>query len=232
MDTAVVLASGGLNSLVSAYVAREENELALLHVDYEHRSSQRELTCFQDIAAHLNVEKTLVAKLPCFAQIGGNARIERRQDVEDVNALSPGPSRTFVPGLMPALLGIAIGWAHRIGALRIVVGASENLGPPGPPTGTMYPDRRRDFFQRYAHLLETALSPRSRVRLETPLIDLNQEEIVRLGTKLEAPFQKTWSCLRSGEKMCGTCYGCATRTYGFSMAKVVDPLVMTGGSEK
>jgi len=41
---------------------------------------------------------------------------------------------------------------------------------------------------------------------------------------LNAPFEHTWSCYRSGDKACGKCDSCVLRLKGFEEAGVKDPI--------
>ena len=55
---AVVLLSGGLDSCVTAAVARQNFDLALFHLDYGHRTNARERRAFLEIADHYRVPVT------------------------------------------------------------------------------------------------------------------------------------------------------------------------------
>jgi len=223
VERAVILVSGGVNSSVAASI-REGYEPAFLHVRYPHRAAEREAECFRRLAAHLSVTETLVADLPHLNQIGGNARVDRQVPIEDASTLTRTAANTYIPGLMPAMLAAAFNWAHVIEATRIVVGVSENLGPPGPPTSTLYPDYRREIFQLYDELMALSRPELPPIRISTPLIDLDRTEIVQLGQRFDAPFHLTWSCYASDTTPCERCYGCATRAHGFIEASVADPL--------
>jgi 7-cyano-7-deazaguanine synthase len=131
---------------------------------------------------------------------------------------------TFVPGLMLALITAAYTYARTIGARHVVVGASENLGPPCPPTSRLHPDSRREFFQIAAHLLgPVGQTGGPLVRLHTPVIELTMPDIIQLGTHLEAPLAHTYSCFAGRPGGCNTCYGCVTRAQGFAVAGMNDP---------
>jgi len=225
MARSVVLLSGGLNSCVAAWVARQESELALLHIRYGHRAAQREEHAFERIAAELGVEHCLIVDLPHMLQMRPGARVNRREAIEDASSLEPKVANTFIPGLLPTMIGIAQTWASVLGAHTIVIGAAENLGPPGPPSETIHPDCRRRCYQLLDHLLELTSAGKSAIRLHTPVIDLSRSEIIRLGRRLGAPLHLTWSCYRGEEHPCGICYGCATRARGFAAAGMPDPLL-------
>src|SRR5258708_34446561 len=57
---AVCLVSGGMDSCVTAAIARDENaELAFLHVSYGQRTEAREYRAFEELANHLAINKRL-----------------------------------------------------------------------------------------------------------------------------------------------------------------------------
>ncbi len=224
MRRAVVLVSGGVNSCVAAAI-KDAYEPALLHVRYPHRAAIRELECFQRLVKHMGVRNSLVAELPHLAQVTGNARVDRRVPIEDAAALTDNkPAGTYVPGLMTTMLSLAFNWATAIGATRIVVGISENLGPPGPPTAGLYPDHRREVLHAFEDIIRLSLPSPVAMELAAPLVNLTRPDVVRLGQRFSVPFGMTWSCYASDEKPCEKCYGCATRMRGFIDAGVPDPI--------
>ena len=61
MDTAVVLVSGGMDSCVTAAVAKADGHaLAMLHSSYGQRTEARERRAFDEIAAYYRVERMVV----------------------------------------------------------------------------------------------------------------------------------------------------------------------------
>jgi 7-cyano-7-deazaguanine synthase len=224
-EKAVILCSGGLNSAVATSVASKEYAVKLLHVRYGHRAQTKETALFEKQAQFFNVQDRLVVDMPHFAAIGGNARVSRKRQIEDALALGEGTSNCYVPGLIAGLLSAAFDWAWVIGASKVFLGVSEDLGPPAPRTNGLYPDYSREYLQLCGHLFAQASQGKT-IGIETPLIDMNRSDIVKLGNRLNTPFELTWSCLSSGTEACGACVGCATRNRGFLDAAVPDPVLM------
>lgn len=225
-EKAVILCSGGLNSaVVTSMALRDQLSVSLLHVRIGHRSAQKEAELFEQQADYFGVKERLAIDMPHFAAIGGNARVSRKRQIEDALAIGEGGSNCYMPGLIGALVHAAFSWAWTLGAGRILLGISENLGPPAPKTSEIYPDYSMDFLQLSNHLcVESSLN--RRITLDSPVIDLTRTEIVKLGHRLGTPFNLTWSCLSSGSEPCGSCVGCATRARGFLEAAVPDPVVL------
>src|SRR5438034_10332110 len=70
---AICLVSGGMDSCVTAAIAREENEeLAFLHVSYGQRTEARERRAFDQLADHFGVNKRLAASIDYLKTIGGS----------------------------------------------------------------------------------------------------------------------------------------------------------------
>ncbi|HOQ87948.1 MAG TPA: 7-cyano-7-deazaguanine synthase [Phycisphaerae bacterium] len=226
MDKAVVLVSGGLNSAVLAAIAREQYEEHLLHVAWGHRAAERERSCFEAIAAHLRIERTLTADLGWIASLGGNSRTSRKIPMEEPTSLGKEVPSTFVLGLVPAMLAAAATWAGAIGAKRILIGTSEDHGVPGPAMSSFYPDYRREFVQTFNLMLEYAKPHGRELLVEAPLAELARQEVVLLAKRLKLPVEKTWSCYRDNDEPCGKCVGCTTRAAGFLRANIPDPLLL------
>src|SRR5207237_6591908 len=71
---AVCLVSGGMDSCVTAAIAREENRaLAFLHVSYGQRTEARERRAFEQLADFYGVRRRLVVPLEHLARIGGSS---------------------------------------------------------------------------------------------------------------------------------------------------------------
>ncbi len=220
MPDSIVLLSGGLDStVVLARALAEGREPLALSFRYGQRHS-RELESAQTIAAHYGVpHKVMDLDLSALNSSlvhedeelpEGRSEDEMGQDI---------PS-TYVPARNIILLSIAAGMCESIGGEAVYIGAN-SVDYSG------YPDCRAEFFQAYEDML--SVGTRSGVEgeplsIETPILFLSKEEIVRLGIELEAPLEMTWSCYRGETKACGRCDSCALRLKGFEDAGLKDPV--------
>ena len=216
-QTAVVLASGGLDSCVAAAVARRDFDLALFHANYAQRTLVRELESFRAQAAFYQVVSTLEVDLNYLGEIGGSSLTDFDQAVPTGEVEPPGIPSTYVPFRNTNLLAAAVAWAEVLGAEAVFIGANV-LDNPG------YPDCRPEYFEAFNRLIELGTRPETHLRIHTPLIHLDKGGIVRLGLKLGAPFELTWSCYQDELRACGRCSSCRLRLKGFRAAGLPDPI--------
>ncbi len=214
---AVVLLSGGMDSCVTAAIARQSCEPAFMHVSYGQRTEQRERRAFLEIARHFGVDRTLVARLDHLRVIGGSALTDPGRDA--VHARRPGSSipDTYVPFRNTHLLAMAVSWAEVLGARFVYIGAVQE-------DGSGYPDCREEYYEAFNCLLKVGTRPETCLEVKTPLIHMSKGEIVREGLRLEAPLHLTWSCYTGQDVACGRCESCLLRLKGFRAAGAQDPI--------
>ncbi|MEP0766422.1 MAG: 7-cyano-7-deazaguanine synthase QueC [Fimbriimonadia bacterium] len=214
---AIVLISGGLDSCVTAAIARTEtSRLGALHVGYGQRTAERELRAFEEITEHLGIAERLVTSIGFLAEIGGSSLTDTTIPVSEANLRAQSPPSSYVPFRNTHLLSIAVSWAEVCGACRVFIGAVEE-------DSSGYPDCRRAYFDEFERLV--ALGSRLEgFTVATPLIAMRKSDIVREGMRLGAPLHLTWSCYSESEVACGVCDSCALRLRGFQEAGVADPL--------
>lgn len=87
----------------------------------------------------------------------------------------------------------------------------------------IYPDCRPAFIHAFHAMQQQAFGNMWNVNLIAPFTTLPKSEIVRIGKRLQVPFERTWSCYKGGKKHCGTCGTCNERKEAFSLARVLDP---------
>ena len=223
---AVVLLSGGMDSCVTAAIAREDHgrdNLALLHASYGQRTEQRERRAFQEIADFYGVGERLMVQLDHFRAIGGSALTDQKIAVPE-NAL--GASRghpsaitvTYVPFRNAHFLSVAVSWAEAIGAGAIYIGAVAE-------DSSGYPDCRPEYYRVFQELIRVGTRPETQIEIVTPVIRMKKSEILRTGLELGAPLHLTWSCYQNEDAACGVCDSCLLRRRAFAEAGMADPLV-------
>ena len=218
---AVVLVSGGMDSCVTAAIARQSHRLAFLHASYGQRTERRERKAFEAIADFYRVADRLVVNLDYFAQIGGSALTDRAIDVPqgEPGAVQGGQviPPTYVPFRNAHFLSVAVSWAEVLGASAVFIGAvSED--------SSGYPDCRPEYYHVFEQLVRVGTRPETRIRMATPVIGMRKSEIVRRGIELGAPLELTWSCYKFDDAACGTCDSCRLRLAAFTEAGIADPI--------
>ncbi|WP_374284361.1 7-cyano-7-deazaguanine synthase QueC [Novosphingobium sp.] len=214
---AVVLLSGGLDSMVSAALAREAGyRLNALTIDYNQRH-RREIDAARDIAAELGAVRHVVLPLD-LRQFGGSALTDDIAVPKDgVGADIP---VTYVPARNLVFLSLTLAWAEAIGARDLFIGVNA-LDYSG------YPDCRPEFiaaFQDLARLATKAGAEGGDFTIHAPLQFLGKDDIAREAIRLGLDPAMSWSCydpLPDG-RACGLCDSCRLRKDGFARAGLTD----------
>ena len=219
-SAAVVLLSGGLDSMVSAARAREDgHRLLALSVDYNQRH-QVELAAARRIAHHLGAERHVILPLDLSA-FGGSALTADIAVPKD--GVGEGIPVTYVPARNTIFLSLALGWAEAAGARDLYIGVNA-LDYSG------YPDCRPEFiagFEKLAELATKAGVEGAPFRIQAPLQHMSKADIVREAARLGLDAGMSWSCYdpAPGGVHCGLCDSCRLRSKGFADARIADPTV-------
>ena len=219
-ELAVISLSGGMDSCVTAAIARAEGyELALLHADYGQRTQDRERQAFRAIADFYEVRasRRLVIGFDTLKAIGGSALTDPSIALPDGDPERQGVPVSYVPFRNAHLLATCVSWAEVLGASAIFVGFVEE-------DSSGYPDCREAFLKSFEQTANLGTKPETRLTFHAPLIHLRKSEIVRKGLDLKAPLHLSWSCYQGEAKACGHCDSCHLRLRGFKEAGVPDPI--------
>lgn len=222
----IILVSGGMDSCVTAAIAKAENEeIAFLHISYGQRTERRERQAFNDIADFYGVEKRLDVSIEYLAKIGGSSLTDKSIEVSEANLESKEIPTSYVPFRNANMLSIATSWAEVLGANAIYIGAVAE-------DSSGYPDCRPEFYEAFEKTIEKGTKPDTNIKIKTPIIELSKAEIVKKGVELNAPLHLSWSCYRSEDLACGTCDSCALRLRGFARSGMKDPIFYQKMEEK
>jgi len=217
---AVVLLSGGLDSMVAAGIAREQGYgLNALTIDYNQRH-RREIYAARAIAAKLQAQRHVTLPLD-LSKFGGSALTDDIAVPKDGVRPDEIPV-TYVPARNLVFLSLTLAWAEAIGARDIFIGINA-LDYSG------YPDCRPEFiasFTKTARLATKAGAEGSPFTIHAPLQYLGKADIAREAARLGLDVGMSWSCydpLPDGAA-CGACDSCRLRRAGFFQAGLTDPL--------
>jgi 7-cyano-7-deazaguanine synthase len=216
---AVVLLSGGLDSMVCAGLAREAGySVIALTIDYNQRH-RVEIEAARRIAADL-ADRHIVLPLDLTA-FGGSALTSDIAVPKD--GVSDGIPVTYVPARNTIFLSLALGLAEASGARDIFIGVNA-LDYSG------YPDCRPDFvaeFERLANLATKAGVEGDRFHLNAPLQHMTKADIAREAARLGLDASLSHSCYDPSPdgRACGECDACRLRAKGFAEAGIADPTV-------
>ena len=215
---AVVLVSGGLDSMVAAARAREDgHRLLALSVDYNQRH-RLELASARRIANALGAVRHVVLPLDLSAY-GGSALTA---DIAvPKGGVQPGIPITYVPARNTIFLSLALGWAEAAGARDLYIGVNA-LDYSG------YPDCRPEFIAAFEGLAELATKAGvegAPFRIHAPLQNMTKADIAREAARLGLDAGMSWSCYdpAPGGLHCGECDSCRLRKKGFVEAGLPDP---------
>ncbi len=215
-NTAIVLVSGGMDSCVTAAIARGENEeIAFLHISYGQLTETRERKAFNDIADFYRVENRLAVSIEYLTKIGGSSLTDENIEVTEADLESDEIPTSYVPFRNANMLAIATSWTEVLRANSIYIGAVAE-------DSSGYPDCRPEFFEAFENTINEGTKPETNITIKTPIIHLSKADIVKKAMELEAPIDLSWSCYRSEVLACGTCDSCALRLRGFERAGLID----------
>jgi 7-cyano-7-deazaguanine synthase len=224
MNEAVVLLSGGIDSVTTMAIARAEGyAMYALSFNYGQRHAI-ELEKARHMARVLGAKKHLVLDIDLKA-IGGSALTDTRAVPKDrvSEEISQSIPITYVPARNTIFLSCALAWAEVLGVFDIFIGVNA-LDYSG------YPDCRPEYIAAFEHManlaLKAAVEGTGKIIIHAPLLSLTKAEIIRRGIELGVDYSLTHSCYDPGPDgmACGRCDSCLLRLKGFREAGARDPI--------
>ena len=245
---AIVLLSGGLDSLLTLAIAINESEQIFpLHLNYGQVTQARELKAFNDILSHYKIENKLIVDIEYLKKIGGSSLTDRSIDsgitvdknatvndnitvknatVNDVTVNNITVKNTTNNNSIPS----SYVPFRNANILAIATSWAEVISATAIYIGASevdfsgYPDCRRIFFDSFENTINLGTKPDTKISIKTPLIRMFKADIVNEGIRLKIPFELSWSCYFENEIACGVCESCVLRLRGFENAGLRDPI--------
>lgn len=224
MKNALVLCSGGLDSVTTAYFVKKKlryDKIKILFFNYKQRNLDAERKCSMKCASDLGGE-FLEIPLEWLGNISTSllnsnegAEKLKKENLKDTKKES---DKWYVPCRNTLFLVHALALAE---SLKIKEKERYDIFTGFKCEGKeSYPDTTKEFVEEMNKL--SSISCTEDISIIAPLIEKDKEDIVLLGKELGVDFRKTFSCY-TGEKIhCGTCLACRLRQEGFYWANVKD----------
>lgn len=219
---AISVLSGGLDSTVATSVYARDYEIHAITFDYGQRSVEREIKAAKEICEKMGYEHRVI-DLKWLGKISDSSLTSNEEvpkltenQLDDLEVCSKTASSVWVPARNTVFTAIALAFAESIGAEIIIVGWDKE-------EAATFSDNSKEFLESFNKLIQVG-SPEN-ITIKAPAIDLDKDEIVKLGDDLNSPMDLSYSCYQGGENHCGVCESCMRRKRAFKQAKVKDDSV-------
>ncbi|MGN0221134.1 MAG: 7-cyano-7-deazaguanine synthase QueC [Prevotella sp.] len=214
MKDAVIVVSGGMDSITMLYDYRDRIALAVTY-DYGSKHNAREIPFARLHCKRLGIEHVVIP-LGFMQQYFHSSLLQGGEEIPEGHYAAENMKSTVVPFRNAIMLSVAVGLAESRGLQSVFI--ANHAGDH-----TIYPDCRPEFMQAF-----DATSQRgtyNHVRVEAPYTHLTKTEIARKGARMGIDYAETWSCYKGGEYPCGRCGTCVERKEALAEAGIADATV-------
>jgi len=216
MKKAVVVFSGGIDSISMCTYLKEKYELYGISFLYGQKANQ-EIKKAKAFAKILKLKEHKIVNISFMKELYGNTNVLTSKQKKIPSKFN---YSIVVPIRNGIFLSVATAWAFSINASLVAYGAH---------TGDKnYPDCRPEYIKAYEEMANLATKQSiegDRLTIHTPLIDQTKAQIIKQGLSLGVDYSQTISCYQANNKgeACGECDACVLRQNGFTQAGVIDP---------
>lgn len=218
MKKAVVVFSGGVDSICAVSFLKSEYELYGITFSYGQKAN-REVAAAKTFAKKLGLKQHKIIDIGFMKNLYGDSNVltSSKKKIPSTFDYS-----IVVPIRNAVFLSIASAWAYTLNASLVVYGAH---------TGDKhYPDCRPTFTRK----LESAFNQgeidgiksglRKNIEIWSPYRQgLSKSDLLKAGSKnLGDVIFRTWSCYANKKYHCGNCESCQNRKKAFAKANIKD----------
>lgn len=225
MKRAIVLCSGGIDSVTTAYYIKRKlryKKIAIVFFDYGQKALNIEKKYAKNCAKMVEgefieidlkwlgeISNSLINKKGKISEIG-------KKDLKDTKKES---EKFYVPCRNTLFLSYALSLAEsRFIEKKEVSDIFVGFKCEGKES---YPDTTKEFVSEMNKISKISCS--YPYKIIAPLINKDKEDIILLGKKLGINFKETISCYSPiKSKQCGFCLACQLRKSGFYWAGIKD----------
>lgn len=205
-NSAIVLLSGGLDSLVSLDVVKDElNVTMALTFDYGQKAVNKEILASDKICKYYGIQHRVIT-LDWLAMITRTSLVSNeevpvleQEDLDETILTNESSKAVWVPNRNGLFVNIAASFADSFGFSHIIIGANKE-------EGATFKDNTQDFIDAINLSLKNSVN--QEVEVVAPLIKYDKKQIVELALKNKAPLQLVRSCYHDNDVHCGECESC------------------------
>lgn len=199
-NKSIILLSGGLDSLVSLALAKENYNIKLaLTFDYGQKPLKYEIEASKKISEYYNIEHKII-ELPFLKEVTHNAFTDDEIELPTKNLGTNESSKAvWVPNRNGLFLNIGAVFADAKQYSHIIFGANKS-------EGRTFSDNTIEFVSEINETFK--YSTASSVKVIAPLINYDKIEIVKQALINNVPLEFVHCCYDKYEKNCGICESC------------------------
>lgn len=201
MNKAVILLSGGLDSLVAlGYLIKNKKydiKLALTF-DYGQKSVNSEIETSKKIAEFYNVKHKVIV-LDWLKEITNTGLVSSMKIPTSDLGTKESAKSVWVPNRNALFLNIAACFCDSYEYNTIIYGANKD-------EASNFPDNTEEFRKQISLCFESSTMVRPKVL--APLINYSKSDIVKIAVENSMPLELVRSCYNSGDLHCGKCESC------------------------
>ena len=214
-DLAIVLNSGSINSAVATALAAQRYRLVMLHAEVGDGGTRARAAYDQQVG-HFKPFREQSLAMPFLATV--------RDPKSAAAALASDPraqTANLGPQMIDLLPLVAAGVRYATFYQASAVYLGFRVGGSGDELAAA-----TEYVQVWNELIQMPCGVKE-LDVVTPLLELDAWQVVDVAFQVNAPLDRTWSCLEEGTEPCWACPGCRAREKAFQQAGKVDPLRIT-----
>ena len=199
MSKSIVLMSGGLDSVVSLALTKENLNVTMgLTFDYGQKSLAQEINASEKICDYYNLTHKVI-KLDWLNEITNSSLVSNESVPQDDLGTENSMKSVWVPNRNSLFLNIAGAFADSYNFTHIIFGANAQ-------EAKTFPDNTPEFLEKINKTFEKSTLVKPVV--VAPLINYYKDDIVKLALENNVPLEFVRSCYNNAKKNCGKCESC------------------------
>jgi len=219
----VLSLSGGMDSatVLGHYLAKG-HEIIPVNFTYGSKHNVFEKECAKKLCEHYKIDIFPSIDLCFIGDMFSSDLLKSGGDIPEGHYAGENMKSTVVPGRNLIFASILAGYAESVGASHIALGVHSG-------DHHIYPDCRPKFVECLRETIDK--SSDGKIGVLTPFMELDKENILRIGYNLsdeyKVPYELTRTCYKDQERSCGVCGSCCERLEAFDKLGHTDPIKYT-----